>query len=75
MGLASAGRWIISYDKKQLAHFCRFWGLLTWIFALRAFSTLMSANWPLMIVNVFFVGYGAPCPSMVQAQRSCGNGR
>ena len=29
------------------------------------FSTLMSANWPLMSVNVFFVGYGAPCPLMV----------
>ena len=41
----------------------------------RKFSTLMSANWPLMSVNVFFVGYGAPCPLMVQAQRSCGNGR
>ena len=39
------------------------------------FSTLMSANWPLMSVNVFFVGYGALCPLMVQAQRSCGNGR
>ena len=42
--------------------------LLTWIFALRAvFLTLMSANWPLMSVNVFFVGYGvwgAPCSSM-----------
>ena len=25
----------------------------------------MSANWPLMSVNVFFVGYGAPCPLMV----------
>ena len=24
------------------------------------FSTLMSANWPLMCVNVFFVGYGTP---------------
>ena len=28
--------------------------------ALRAvFLTLMSTNWPLMSVNVFFVGYGA----------------
>ena len=34
------------------------------------FSTLMSANWPLMSVNVFFVGYGAQCPSMVLPQRS-----
>ena len=48
------------------------------ICASRGFSTLMSANWPLMIVNVFFVDYGvwgAPCPSMVWPQRSCGNGR
>ena len=29
------------------------------ICASRGFLTLMSANWPLMIVNVFFVGYGA----------------
>ena len=35
------------------------WGLRTWdICASRGFSTLMSANWPLMSVNVFFVGYG-----------------
>ena len=39
------------------------------------FSTLMAANWPLMSVNVFFVGYGAQFPLMVWPQRSCGNGR
>ena len=48
---------------------------LAFICASRGFSTLMSANWPLMIVNVFFMHYGAPCPSMVWPQRSCGNGR
>ena len=46
-----------------------------WQLRFARFSTLMSANWPLMIVNVFFVGYGAPCPLMVFPQRSCGNGR
>ena len=46
-----------------------------WQLRFARFSTLMSANWPLMIVNVFFVGYGAPCPLMVFPQRSCGHGR
>ena len=32
------------------------------------FSTVMSANWPLMSVNVFFVGYSAQCPLMVWPQ-------
>ena len=32
------------------------------------FSTLMSAIWPLMSVNVFFVGYSAQCPLMVWPQ-------
>ena len=45
------------------------------ICAPRGVFTLMAANWPLMSVNVFFVGYGGPCPLMVWAQRSCGNGR
>ena len=31
----------------------------------------MSANWLLMSVNVFFVGYDAPCPSMACFAR-CG---
>ena len=40
------------------------------ISASRGVLTLMAANWPLMSVNVFFVGYGAPCPLMVQTQRA-----
>ena len=31
------------------------------------FSTLMSANGPLMSVNVFFVGYGAMAPCSLMA--------
>ena len=30
------------------------------ICASRGFLTLMSANWPLMVVNAFFLGYMAP---------------
>ena len=50
-------------------------GVFTWTLALRVgFLTLMAANWPLIVVNVFLVGYGAPCLSMVWPQHSCGNG-
>ena len=65
--------------------FCMLWThlrtIVVWgasqvdICAPRGVFTLMAANWPLMSVNVFFVGYGAPCPLMVWPQRSCGNCR
>ena len=62
--------------KKRLAHFRGFWEPShVDICASRGFSTLMSANWPLMSVNLFLVGYGAPWSLMLLPQHSCGNGR
>ena len=43
--------------------------------ASRWFFNVNGRQWPLMVVNVFFVGYGAQWSLMVLPQRSCGNGR
>ena len=67
-----------SWSSKKLPLFSwgdsRFYSLLPGtsyvdICASRGFSTLMSANGPLMSVNVFFVGYGAQCSLILS--RAC----
>ena len=56
--------------KKLLMHFMAFGAFVRGNLRFARFSTLMPANWPLMSVNVFFVGYDAPCSLMFFPQRA-----